>query len=196
MKNKSTHTGECQCCGRRQMLPNGVLSTHGYTVDWGFFNGVCQGAHQLPFEKSCDLIKVFIESAQAFLARLRAEQITIRQPSTVAKCWIHHYFNYGWDRTKKSGYKWIQVDLKEEIHTYQSGGQDRSYSTYSYVVEGKEKKAESYGVYDKTVFQICDGFNERYAKTFDVRISQTEQYITWQTKRVLEWKEQDLKPIK
>lgn len=42
--NKATHSGECQCCGRKQKLPKGRLSNHGYTVEWGFFSGTCFGA--------------------------------------------------------------------------------------------------------------------------------------------------------
>jgi hypothetical protein len=29
---------------------DGVLAKHGYTVDWGFFNGVCSGAEDKPLE--------------------------------------------------------------------------------------------------------------------------------------------------
>jgi hypothetical protein len=50
MAKKATHRGTCQCCGRLQKLPGGLLSKHGYTVDWGYFNGVCWGAHHQPLE--------------------------------------------------------------------------------------------------------------------------------------------------
>lgn len=51
MNNKSSHLGECQICGSRQCLPNGRLAKHGYSVEWGFFSGVCHGAGYLPFEQ-------------------------------------------------------------------------------------------------------------------------------------------------
>lgn len=47
----ATHKGTCQACGRLQKLPKGRLSNHGYTVDWGFFQGVCSGAKALPLEE-------------------------------------------------------------------------------------------------------------------------------------------------
>lgn len=43
---KSTHKGNCQVCGNLQIVKNVThrLSIHGYTVDHGYFNGVCPGA--------------------------------------------------------------------------------------------------------------------------------------------------------
>jgi len=47
---KSTHSGTCQICGSLQALPSDVLSKHGYTVDHGYFNGVCIGQGHQPLE--------------------------------------------------------------------------------------------------------------------------------------------------
>lgn len=52
--------GHCQCCNSFQKLPRGHLSLHGYTVAQGYFQGVCAGAGQLPYELSCDFIKTHI----------------------------------------------------------------------------------------------------------------------------------------
>lgn len=41
--------GNCQVCGRLQAT-NGTLAKHGYTVDYGYFNGVCYGAHEQPLQ--------------------------------------------------------------------------------------------------------------------------------------------------
>lgn len=37
----ATHNGTCQACGRQHAVnvKSGKLAKHGYTVDWGFFNG-------------------------------------------------------------------------------------------------------------------------------------------------------------
>jgi hypothetical protein len=59
-KRKATHQGTCQCCGRLQKLPGGFLSKHGYTVDWGYFNGVCGGAHHLPLEQDRTIVDAFV----------------------------------------------------------------------------------------------------------------------------------------
>lgn len=65
----ATHYGTCQLCGSLQKAPGGYLAKHGYDVQYGFFNGVCRGSHELPYEESCDLlvavlagIKVSIET--------------------------------------------------------------------------------------------------------------------------------------
>ncbi len=49
---KATHNGTCQACGNVQAnTPNGIAK-HGYTVDWGFFNGVCPGSDRPALEIS------------------------------------------------------------------------------------------------------------------------------------------------
>jgi hypothetical protein len=48
---KATHRGTCQVCGRAQAHFKGTIAKHGYTVDWGFFNGVCRGAEAMPLEQ-------------------------------------------------------------------------------------------------------------------------------------------------
>lgn len=72
MKNKATHVGTCQLCGCTQMLPNGRLAKHGYSVDYGYgFVGTCIGSGQLPFETSNEfLTKVvadFTKQIEAFV---------------------------------------------------------------------------------------------------------------------------------
>jgi hypothetical protein len=51
MTTKATHRGTCQVCGRAQAHFKGKIAKHGYTVQWGFFNGVCRGAEELPLEQ-------------------------------------------------------------------------------------------------------------------------------------------------
>lgn len=48
---KSTKTlGHCQCCGRQQAVQGGLMSKHGYTVEHGWFQGVCSGNRYKPME--------------------------------------------------------------------------------------------------------------------------------------------------
>ncbi len=51
---KHTHRGTCQACGAVQAVDNStrLMAKHGYTVDWGFFSGVCSGAGEQPMEES------------------------------------------------------------------------------------------------------------------------------------------------
>jgi hypothetical protein len=88
----ATHVGECQGCGRTQMLPEGRLSLHGYTVRWGFFEGVCQGAAHPPLEVSKDLC---IQLAAATFERLQILEATIAEleaPSPLdPRAWVLEY---------------------------------------------------------------------------------------------------------
>lgn len=53
---KATNYGTCQICNSLQKAPGGRLAKHGYDVAYGFFNGVCRGSLELPYEVSCDLL--------------------------------------------------------------------------------------------------------------------------------------------
>ena len=74
MKQKHTHRGHCQVCGRIQaaqqyhaMPPAHNLAKHGYTVkDWGFFRGTCQGSDNRPLEEDRSLCDSVLEALEAF----------------------------------------------------------------------------------------------------------------------------------
>lgn len=51
MQERIQERGHCQHCGRLQAA-NPTIAKHGYTVDYGWFNGVCSGADYWPLEKS------------------------------------------------------------------------------------------------------------------------------------------------
>lgn len=44
--------GNCQCCAKEQAVVGGLMSKHGYTVDHGWFNGVCSGNRYQPMQVS------------------------------------------------------------------------------------------------------------------------------------------------
>lgn len=52
MATKKTQTrGNCPCCGNDQaVLARGTMSKHGYTVDQGWFRGVCDGDRYAPMQ--------------------------------------------------------------------------------------------------------------------------------------------------
>ncbi len=64
---KATHEGICQLCGKLHKLPSKTLSKHGYTVDWGYFNGICKGTDHPPLEESCELIKKEIIKLEEYI---------------------------------------------------------------------------------------------------------------------------------
>ncbi len=77
-KMKATRKGTCQVCGRGQKLPAGNLSTHGYTVDWGYFNGTCPGTGAEPLETS----RALLDSAMLGL-EAEAERLDTAAPATI-----------------------------------------------------------------------------------------------------------------
>jgi len=56
---KHTHKGTCQVCGNQQ-AHRGTVAKHGYTVDWGFFNGVCAGSDALPLQLDTTLAERYV----------------------------------------------------------------------------------------------------------------------------------------
>jgi len=73
--NQATHQGTCQICGCVHKVSNksGKIATHGYTVEYGYFNGECGGGHQLPFEVSCDHLKKHIDDMVAAIHSIDPE---------------------------------------------------------------------------------------------------------------------------
>jgi hypothetical protein len=52
MKKDIQIRGNCQCCGKEQAVVGGLMSKHGYTVENGWFNGVCEGNLHRPMQVS------------------------------------------------------------------------------------------------------------------------------------------------
>lgn len=57
--------GICQCCGRQQAVVRGNMSKHGYTVENGWFRGVCSGDMHKPVEKDRSVLDAVVKSVRA-----------------------------------------------------------------------------------------------------------------------------------
>lgn len=75
MVQASTHTGICQACGRRQAVhvKTGKIAKHGYTTEYGFFNGVCGGSDYLPLELDTVINYATIDGLLKFAADREAD---------------------------------------------------------------------------------------------------------------------------
>lgn len=194
---KATHTGSCQICGRTQKLPNGCLSTHGYTVQWGFFSGTCGGSGHLPFEQSKGLIDGAIKRATeqrdrtaALSAEYKAGILNEGDGGTKAWVSVYHRATY---RGTSSHYTWEQVDVLSETHTNAAG--DYSWERFYYIgKDGKQCKIETYGQC-KTVEETRKYLNRAYARSLDKIVEQLDTYIAWQQNRIKDWKPTSLKPV-
>ena len=86
--SKATHNGTCQACGAHQAVrANGRLANHGYTVEYGFFSGICPGSDKAPLEQErtfADSIIADLTDRANQLMSIELEDITevsIRNPA-------------------------------------------------------------------------------------------------------------------
>ena len=73
--------GNCQVCGRPQAVNSG-MSKHGYTVNQGWFQGVCSGENHLPMQKDnavtknvCQNIYAEILTLETLIANLKIGKV-------------------------------------------------------------------------------------------------------------------------
>ena len=209
-KRTATHSGHCQACGSLQKLPAGFLSIHGYTVESGYFSGVCQGAKHLPYELSCDLIETLIAGAKRSLKDVKAFQTKLRAPATEAKAWIRtsqanpkgHYYAAlrSWKLVaitldESKGYPvfsyegdtcWKQVRVEADAEKHIT----RAFYTYEVAPRTSELSTGR-----TTLLDLCTKYNTQYAEWLQSEVTSLTRYIAWQTERVTSWKLADLLPV-
>jgi hypothetical protein len=176
----STHTGICQLCGKRHMLPSGKLAKHGYTVDYGYFSGTCPGSDELPWEVSKGEAEATIPSAIAQRDRLLADadavSLTGNDDGTVW-CELRRPVNGSRFKTKTA---WEKVKLDAE----------KKWNVVA--ADGFKDQHGYYGDANEIVAQL----QKRYADVvFRRRAEQAQQYIDWQMKRCAEWAPAELQLV-
>lgn len=89
--------GNCQCCGNDQAVVRGYASKHGYTVDNGWFNGVCSGQNYEPIQVSrvqadrvVESVRLSVKELEEKVAKVDAGKVT---PKTIVT-------GYGKNRTE------------------------------------------------------------------------------------------------
>lgn len=201
---KATHYGICQVCGRRQTLPGGKLSKHGYEVSHGFFNGVCFGAGHLPFEQSKDMVEADIERCLAEIPKREAQAAAIRANNAVI--WVHEYVPATYERgQRQSFYIWREIKVEDMVeigyHVKWTGryGKAESATFYSNdkffeATKGLEYGSEEYKAAYRE-FAIVHFNNER-AKQIDQGILGLKNHITHQRIRIQDWEPKELQEIK
>ncbi|QFR57821.1 hypothetical protein CPT_Moby_073 [Stenotrophomonas phage Moby] len=66
--NKIQKRGICQVCGREQAVNKGVMAKHGYTIEYGFFNGTCPGAAKQPLNVTRETLDIIIVQQKEVVA--------------------------------------------------------------------------------------------------------------------------------
>lgn len=177
---KATHRGHCQACDRVQKLPSGRLSSHGYTKQWGFFQGICPGTGHGPFELSTDYIERTIADALRAADKDRTFAETLRAtPVTDATCWVHE--GTGQYVRREQVYRWRQVKLTVG-----------SYNQAVYVTE--DGRTRAVGLPLGGAHANADGLNraakqanEVRATALDKSVTRLGDYVAWQRKRIADW---------
>lgn len=103
--SKIQFRGICQCCGREQAVVRGRMSKHGYTVEQGWFSGVCTGQHYAPMQhdrKEADSIAAIV-SSQA--AALRAAAAALTVATVPADRMVDT------NRSRREGAKWVAIQI-------------------------------------------------------------------------------------
>lgn len=192
---QSTHSGECQLCGRKQKLPGGKLSKHGYTVQWGFFSGVCPGAHHDPFEVSKDLIQSYRDrsAAQALHLRDVADQ-TIRgerdEHLTASRYYAHNAKNKPRSVGRGGGYVQERVSVESETKSF-GDGSGRTYTVVFLAFADGETTQKTPGSATEKLAEI----RQQNAKRIISSAMDHERYVAWQDKRMQDWSPKPLTPV-
>ena len=181
---KATHRGSCQICGREQKLPANVMSLHGYTVNWGFFNGTCTGSRYLPFEQSKDLIEDAIKNVTAQHARLTNRVADLRANTEPTSIQVSYY--------DRNTHRRIPATI-EVSAVYRDGATWRAKVTDS---SGREFTAHVAGFRPTTAAQAAHYSNTQLAAELErEELAAMQFYIDWQTRRIKEWAVRELKKV-
>ena len=81
--------GNCQCCGREHAVVDGRMAKHGYTVESGWFKGVCAGKHFAPIQVSREQTDTLISSVREQVLEMIAKADLVAsgeiKPTTITR---------------------------------------------------------------------------------------------------------------
>jgi hypothetical protein len=204
-KRSATHSGHCQACNSLQKLPNGLLSLHGYTVGHGFFSGICHGARALPYELSCDLIKMCVTSATLHMESLQRQQADLRKPATSAVCWVNPYMPANWNGFK-GGHVWMQAEIRKSDASWAAFNSTRPEAEHRVEIvftnehrearpNMRETQLERNERKSVNLLDIATKQNAERADYLQREINSLKRYIKWQQERVTNWQLRELLPV-
>jgi hypothetical protein len=193
---RATHSGECQLCAHRQLLPGGRLSLHGYDVRWGFFNGICPGSRELPYEQSAALLPAAIASQARAAASLRESALKLRtRPVDDGKVFV----SWETDKTDKRGRR---ISEGREVTVTVEATERDGYTSYAFFLTDASGETRTlghkFGYYGygsdrlTTVEGVIRWFDGKRADALDEHAAQIERYVVWLEARLAGWA---LKPL-
>lgn len=184
---RATHKGHCQVCGALQMLPSGVLAKHGYTVDWGFFNGTCYGSGHLPIEQDKTLVLEMIDRALGNVAALKNSARYWQEQDDPSNVQREYYFPpEGYARGR---YGFLRTEL-HEVETVIEATPTRAEARFTNIWfknhKGEMERDRMAGV-PSTLEAAALYYNGRYAAHLHSQAEQQLRYATWQQERADTW---------
>lgn len=205
MKNKATHTGHCQVCGAQQKLPGGMLSIHGYTVEFSFFEGICAGTKHLPFEQDISLIKDAIARALQITATIKAD-IARFTNSTETSAWFHVYeptTNHRGYKISKYFWRYLPVCFETTHYPAEGNGTGNEFWSHKYGHSVEQAKSmcsrQDAGITYSAEFPMANTVETRNSQyrhmVLEVELTRVTNYIKWQRHRILNWKPTETTPI-
>lgn len=193
-RTPSDHMGECQGCGRRQMLPGGVLSNHGYTVQWQMFVGTCPGSGRRPYEESCEYCKQCIERAKEQVVQLE-KQFKVVEAEPLANPIKGVSVNGKDSRGLHKEIRLSEAELFYDPEYVDSWG--RKGAVFVRATDGKvyyKDPAINESHANRVMQEIFEKTHKRNIYKITSQIANVQKYIQWQEKRVADWKPVD--PVK
>lgn len=185
-------SGHCQVCGRLQAVTaKGKLAKHGYTVEWGWFNGVCPGSDALPFEQSKELAVTIIANVYANIEALDAEAESLSAPAKPEAdgswmVWVHEY-----QGSSRSGAKYLWRHVAVSSFRKSDDGQrvwsvnvERSRPDYrGRTTDSHDVNYDAHGSESLAITSL----NARRAYAIRRTATQQRQWIVWQEERCAAW---------
>lgn len=127
LKRAATHKGHCQACGRIQCVTGGLMAKHGYTVDYGFFNGVCGGSDSLPMENDLTITQATINALRKYAATQRERATEIEaHPETFQ---YTRHVRVGWgqkDRVEPCTFEELEIPKQYNADQQRAGAAYRA----------------------------------------------------------------------
>jgi len=193
MRNKATHVGECQVCGRTQKLPGGKLAQHGYTVYWGCFDGTCNGSDELPFEQDKFLVDKAIADATVYREDLVKTIKELREDTNPAKARVQ------FQKVRYGDYEsaWVDTNTITKADSLQGAGHwvapiiryDGLRSLQYEAVLGNYRAIP-------TATQAAYLCNVEHADRLEGNsLYDITKYIEWQKRRIQDWAVRPLREI-
>jgi hypothetical protein len=112
MEKRVQLRGHCQHCGRMHAA-NPMVAKHGYTVEYGWFNGVCNGADYLPLEVSRAELDSYVMALGKYAVGAEDEALKLEQKEVDPEGI--------WERYSEMGHKKRRLKPYADLSDYDKG---------------------------------------------------------------------------